>query len=376
LGKISQRKFRVASLQAVQLIYAFVFRRIMDFDQMMPVAVAMAEAGHAIRIGVMGNQLNINNDPRLSLLPEQPKIWQLNQPLTRLKCRLFMRGISCLVMDWARRGHGVTELLTDIARENSIPSVALPHGIDIVTDMSYYEEAMDATTFAHFDHIVAPNRLRQTVLTDAGLPLERIHILGSARFTKSWSDRLSSAYPARPVRDPNKLKVVHFDGLAPKHQASTTPTLRQVSKLPFLDLAIQPKPSQSANLEETLEGIFPELIDRNNASQLCRWADVAMFAGSSVALEMLIRGGELIWLKYLDSEPMAVENYSACRVVNSASELLDLLTKLKNGDAGPCPDSSAFIRDFLQGDHNNPNVVERYVEFLNSRIVTSPRVGA
>jgi hypothetical protein len=347
-------------------MYAFVFRRIMDFDQMIPVAVAIAETGHAIRIGVMGNQLKINNDPRLSLLPKRPNIWHLSGPLTRLKCLLFMRGVSCLVMDWAKQGQDVAKLLTDIARKESIPSVALPHGIDFVSDISYFEERLDRETFSHFDHIVTPNKIRHTVLSKAGFPKDRLYVLGSARFTSDWTERLCTVYPPKLGRADDILNIIHFDGLPVDQQAGSVPLLRQVSELPFAELAIQVKSRQADHPERTLEWLLPEFIDRNHASQLCRWADVTMFNGSSVALEALVSGCELIWLKHLDTQPRALEEYSACRVVNNDQELIELLVQLREGTAGPRPDPSEFLSEFLHGGKSDRGVIAEYTKFLTN----------
>lgn len=342
----------------------------MDFDQMMPVAVAMAEAGHAIRIGVMGNQLNINNDPRLSLLPERPKIWQLNQPLTRLKCRLFMRGISCLVMDWARRDHGVTEILTNIARKKSIYSVSLPHGIDHVSDPSYYQ-SLDRKTFDHFDFIVVPNHIRRDVLINLNVSEDRIRVLGALRYTNCWSKRLSNIYPPRNTDD-GRLKVVLFDIPVPQKYGETVATIKLLLTLPTINLVIQIKPIPiSENGPPTLSSLFPNNIDQTHASQLCRWADVVLGTSSSVMFEALIQKKQLVYLRHLEPDTHVFLNYKSNWVVESDDDLMSLIKRFNQTKAVERPDAKPLIREILHGGLDEKEVKAGYIEFLANTALQS-----
>lgn len=334
---------------------------------MLPVAVALAEAGHEIRLAIMGHDLDIAEDPRLGLLPARTRVWNLRPPFARQKCALYLRGVSCLAMDWAKRNQHVTGILTDLARRRDIPSVALPHGIDHVADASYYTDRLDANTFGHFDHIVTPNDIRREILTAAGTPPNRLHVLGSARFTRHWSDKLCTAYPAVPDTDDGRLKIIHFDTMIPQRYEPTLSALRKISALSFANLAIQPKPSAvEEKSPAALPSLFPERIVTNHASQLCQWANVVTGTSSSVIFEAMVRGCELIWLKYLDPDPLALEDLKACRVVNSDAELIDLLSRMHQGRAQNRPDPDAFMKQFLHAGQTDDDVASRYVRFFES----------
>ena len=339
---------------------------------MLPVAVGLAEAGHPVRLGVMGRDLDIADDPRLRLFPAPPRITKLGPPLSRARCALFLRGIRCLVMDWAKQSHYLTEALTDIARRRGIPSVALPHSVDIVpVDRSYYG-AITKDTFGHFDHVVVPNEIRREILIRVGTSPKRITLLGSVRFTRVWSDRLLNVFPPKDDRSQGRLKVAYFDLTVPRRYEPTISMLRRTAGLSFVDLAIQVKwSSRSVTSTSSLVNLFPNQIDTSHASQLCRWADVVVGISSTVMIEALVQGRELIWLKYLDPEPCVLESMRACRIVETENELIDLLYQLHEGQASPRPDPSAFLWEKVHAVRPQEAIADGYVEFLTS-LATGP----
>ena len=346
-------------------MYAFVFRRIMDFDQMMPVAVAMADAGHRVRIGVMGNDLDIADDARLSLLPGRTHVWRVRGPLARVRCAAFLRGAKVLVMDWAQRDHQCTGTLTDIARRQGIPSIALPHGIDHVADRAYYTERLNAETFAHFDHIVVPNDIRRDILTAAGTASECIHVLGAPRFTTAWLDRLAAVYPPRPDDGSGRLKAVFFEQKIPERFEATLATLQVMAGLDYVDLVIQPKPIQQGR-EDDLRRYFPSQINTSHASSLCRWADVIIGTSSTVVFEALLRRKHLVWARHLDTHDLCYCTHGGAWIVDGDDDLAVLLQRLHRDRTTPPADGVAFCRDVLWGGRAEGEIVAGYRRLLET----------
>lgn len=347
-------------------MFGFVFRRFMDFDHMVPAAVALAEAGHGVRLGVMGDNLDIADDPRLRLFPTVPAIWRLREPFARWKCLFFLRHVRCLVMDWAKRSQHMTAYLTDTARGRGVATIALPHSVDIVTSAAYYRDRLDADTFAHFDYVVCPNNIRRKALNESGVSDSRLRVLGSLRFNRAWSDRLLTVFPPKPDRSAGRLKVAYFDVMEPQRYEPTIAALRRLASLSFVDLAIQPKLlTRPENPQRTLPALFPDQIDWTHPSQLCQWADVVIGVSTSVIVEALVRGRHLIWPKYLDPDPLALEEAGAW-VARSEDDLLTLVESLHEDRTKSCPDSSAFLTDLVCGGQSEGRVVEGYRDFLVS----------
>jgi hypothetical protein len=346
-------------------MYAFVFRRIMDFDQMMPVAAAMADAGHKVRIGVMGDELDITDDARMSLLPGRTRVWRLRGPLARFRCAAFLRGAKALVMDWAQREHHCTATLTDIARRQGIPSISLPHGVDHVADRTYYTKRLNAGTFAHFDHIVAPNDIRRDILTSAGMPPERIHVLGAPRFTTAWLDRLSAAYPPRSDSGSGRLKVVFFEQKIPERFATTLATLQMTAALDGVELVIQPKPIQQGR-EDDLRRHFPSQISTAHASGLCAWADVIVGTSSTVMFEALVRKKHLVWTRHLDTHDLCYRTHGGAWIADGDDDLAGLLQRLHRDRAIPPIDGAAFCRDLLWAGRPENEIMSGYCRLLET----------
>ena len=98
-------------------------------------------------------------------------------------------GARALCFDHVRPKQYIVNVLIKAARENSIPTLALPHGIFIYTNNSVKtgsteEERFDK--FNRFDHIITQNQLRKDVLARAGVQREKISVLGSARYCDEW----------------------------------------------------------------------------------------------------------------------------------------------------------------------------------------------
>jgi len=355
-------------------MFAFVFRRMMDFDHMLPVAVAVANAGEHVRLGVMGGGDAIRRDPRLSLFPARTRVARLGPLLVHTKCSWFLRGAHCLVMDWVKRGQHVTQTLTDIARRRGIPSVALPHSVDIVVDDRYYDARIDGDTFSHFDTIVVPNDIRRSVLTRAGIPSQRLEMLGSARFTRAWSDRVAAVFPPKQDTSNGRLKVAYFDVMTPQRFEPTIGMLRRLADTPGVDLAIQPKAvNYPIEMGRTLTALFPKNIEMSHATRLCQWADVVIGVSTSVMIEALIQGRHLIWPKYLDPDPMAFDETRACWIADNGDQLLDLIRQLRDGTAPPRPDPLAFLQTFVHGGRPEESVIPDYVKLLKT---TAARASA
>jgi len=348
------------------MTFAFVFRRMMDIDHMLPIAVALHEAGHAVRLGVMGNDVKLTRDPRLVLFNERPPIWKLVPPFAAKRCSAFLYGVRCLAMDWVKADKLLTRTLTDIAPDRGIPSVALPHGVHLVADPAYYRNRIRPGMLDHFDHVVVPNHIIHDAHIAAGRSQSRIHILGAPRLTADWINRLAAIYPARERSDNGRLKVAYFDQAF--HDGArlneTIETLNRLKALPFADLAIQLKPISDNPRRYALNQAFRDNLCQHHSSALCAWADVVLTTSSSAALEAHVRGKHLIWAKYLDIHDLLYETAGGSWIAHNYCVLRTLLETIhSNPTMRPyCEDE--FKRNILWGGNNERAVLPSYIKFM------------
>ena len=78
------------------------------------------------------------------------------------------------------------------AKEMSVPTLSLPHGIQLYTNEVTKPKSTDTrrfTKFNRFDYIIVPNQLRKEILIKSGVAGEKITVLGSARYCIEWLEQ-------------------------------------------------------------------------------------------------------------------------------------------------------------------------------------------
>ena len=109
-------------------------------------------------------------------------------------------GARAICFDHIMPGLYVVRNLLKAAKEMSIPSFSLPHGVHLYTDEATKPKSTDArraAKFNEFDHIIVPNQLRKDVLVRSGVSAEKIVVLGSARYSDEWLVQNKKIIPRR-----------------------------------------------------------------------------------------------------------------------------------------------------------------------------------
>jgi len=123
-------------------------------------------------------------------------------------------GARAICFDHVMPGLHVVGRLLKAAKEMSIPSFSLPHGIHLYTNEATKPKSTDARRFAKFngfEYIIVPNQLRKHFLVRSGVLGEKIFVLGSARYCDEWLAQNKKIIPRvidPPKRNGQKLKVV------------------------------------------------------------------------------------------------------------------------------------------------------------------------
>jgi hypothetical protein len=189
----------------------------------------------------------------------------------------------------------VVNVLLEAAKEKSIPTLALPHGVYLYTNESY-----KATTsarqrfhkFNRFDYVIVQNHLRKDVLVRSGIASEKIIVLGSARFCGEWIAQNRKMLPRMiksTGRDPESLRVV-FMPSKPRCRVDVErmhSTIDLLASLSDIEAVVKPhtRIGREANVFDNMQ--LPN-VSHVLTSELCEWADVVLVIGSSVITEALM----------------------------------------------------------------------------------------
>jgi hypothetical protein len=283
-------------------------------------------------------------------------------------------GARVLCFDHIIQNHYVVAVLLRAAKEMSVPTIALPHGVYLYTNESAKPKSTAKQRFSkfdHFDYVVVQNHLRKDLLVRSGIDEEKIVVLGSARFCEEWIEQNLKILPRlinSNAQTTEKLKIVFLPSkpqcrIDMERMLNTFDLLYGLSEI---ELMIKP---------HTRTGINPYLFDKlpvTNASdvltaELCEWADVMLVIGTSVMTEALMNGKPVLYLKYLHTNTMLFEECGACWIIQSESELENAIQSLQvNGMKVPYTEDNVnrYLSEVVYGGRAKRDVQRDYVEFI------------
>ena len=418
-------------------MYLFFVRHFNDIDHITPVVWKMKKDNYPVAVYCMNPRYDIWSDYRLSFLKSQGVVVNylhhaFDQPRGRLhemmhkciqKCFAFQKRLAAsnriqsemlprflgplaglmgslvykltrtLYYDirWARsilEHTGARAICFDhilpkryvvnsflkAAREMSIPSLSLPHGVLLYTNEKTKPKSTDKrrfTKFSRFDFILVPNQLRKEVLVRTGVAEEKIFVLGSARYCGEWLEQNKTILPR--VIEPNisssdKLKVVFMQS-KPQCRVDLermSKTIGLLANLTEIEAMLKPHTriaGEKRYIDETQLPIVWHVL----TADLCVWADVLLVVGSSVITEALMQGKPVLYLKYLHENTTLFEDLGACWTISNETELKKaLLTLQKNKTDIPYGEDNVanFISEIVYGGRRHRDVLNDYEQFI------------
>jgi hypothetical protein len=269
----------------------------------------------------------------------------------------------------------VVSVLLEAAKEESIPTLALPHGVYLYTNESYKAGTSSRQRFHkfnRFDYVIVQNHLRKDVLVRSGITREKVVVLGSARFCGEWIAQNRKILPTmiESNSQSKKLKVV-FMVSKPHCRVDVERTLNTFDLLShFGEIEVMIKPHTRT---VTNSRLFANLTLPNASNiltpELCEWADVVLVIGSSVITEALMQEKPVLYLKYLHANTMLFEEVGACWTIHNEAELEHALQSLRlNKTDLPYQDKNVekFLSAVVYGGRNQRDVLEDYVRFITN----------
>jgi hypothetical protein len=284
-------------------------------------------------------------------------------------------GAQLLCFDHIFPSRYVVSVLLEAAKEESIPTLALPHGVYLYTNEAYKAGTSSRQRFHkfnRFDYVIVQNHLRKEVLVRSGITREKIVVLGSARFCDEWIAQNRKILPRMigSNSQSKKLRVV-FMVSKPHCRVDIQRTLNTFDLLSnFREIEVMIKPHTRTVINSRL---FANLKLSNASNiltpELCEWADVVLVIGSSVITEALMQEKPVLYLKYLHANTMLFEECGACWTIQTEAELEQALQSLQKKSLDlPYGDENVnrFLSEVVYGGRNKRDVLGDYVQFITN----------
>ena len=283
-------------------------------------------------------------------------------------------GAQVLCFDWVRPERYVVDVLLKVARELSILTLALPHGVYLYTNELVKKDLTEDRVrqkYNCYDYVVVQNKLFKKVMVNSGVKEEKIFILGSTRYCNEWMAQYKKIL-RRVMKPDNKtssiLKVV-FMTTRTRYKinvARTTQTFDMLSKLDGIKVLVKPHTRTGKDV-----GMYKNLPLSNvsdiSSVELCEWADVMLVVGSSIIIEALKLNKPVLYLKYLHENVMEYEEFGACWTIHDNTELQEALLLLKKNKKNVPyaeEDVNRWLAEIIYGGRAERDVLEDYETFI------------
>lgn len=395
--------------------WVFIVRGAPDVDNIVPVAWAAAQQGHRTVV-VVASRYDTTRDPRFALLTGDPRVkvtclpeadvasgpgrlrrvrW--NQPRVRSLLRRLNAAVVCV--EWREGIAGASSspatlmkrtLFADFisqaqyaARNLGIPTVALPHGHSVKTNLvlsPHVRATLDAhggkLPFANRDsfaaYVFCSGYHRDVIVSNSTMSGRNAVVWGSARFSETWIAELTklTAGSVHVTRRPNTRRVLFF---VPKwhnlvDRAATMELLTAMSRESSLHVLVKAHPRAdhtSLTPQErsalTAGGSLEFVEGSAESAALLGECDVLVDVDSSIALDAVMRGIPYVRPRWLQDASVATI-WDTCAVAHQPTTLNEAMQLLTGAQIAAGTPDDTFVNDVIGGRGSAP--LDRYVAEL------------
>jgi len=289
---------------------------------------------------------------------------------------LKQSGAKALCFDWIRPHKHVVDVLLKVAKEISIPTLSLPHGVFLYTNDSIKIGSKGEIIFEkyyRYDYVVVQNNLFKRVISKDGIDRDKIHVLGSARYCNEWMEQNRKIIPRKMNSKHNnteKLKVV-FMTTRPQYRIDIkrmVKTFDLLSDFGGIEAVIKPH-TRTGSEAKIYERVPLSDVSELSSVELCEWADVVIIIASSIIIEALTQNKPALYLKYLHDNTTEYEELGACWTIYDENEFKHALFSLqKNRTKLPYTDENVkkFLSSIIYGGQEEMDVLKTYENFIVS----------
>jgi hypothetical protein len=287
---------------------------------------------------------------------------------------LEQSGAQALCFDWIRPHKYVVDVLLQAAKEMSIPTLSLPHGVFLYTNDSIKIGSSGEIIFEkyyRYDYVIVQNRLFKEIIARDGIERDKIYVLGSARYCNEWMEQNRKIIPRKITSshaNGEKLRVV-FMTTRPQYRINIeriVNTFDMLSNFGGIEAVIKPH-TRTGSEAKIYERVPLSDVSELSSVELCEWADVVIVIASSIIIEALTQNKPALYLKYLHENITEYEELGACWIIHDENELKDALLSLqKNRRKLPYTDENVnrFFSEIIYGGRDERDVLKDYEDFI------------
>jgi len=314
-------------------------------------------------------------DKIISLLQRYIVYLQINSKETWAKNIVDEVKPNIVLFDMTYPGIFPNKPLIDAAKSNNIPVVALPHGLNIWTNIDHTLSDNKKRGSLHdgLDFAVSQGVLATKHLKVEGWPDDKIVEIGSMRFSKEWLEKCEKVFIRKTIKEKSsdKIKIVLFLSKG-KYRANINELKMFITFIANEDdVQLIIKPHTRGMKLDSIKSILKKnnVIVAYSASsvELSKWCDIAVVYGSSIGLQILADNKILVYPSKLDENKSVFEKHAAACIVNNLKDMQALLDKYREGSETCCYTKESvnnLFEEIVYAGDLHRNVIEQQLDFL------------
>lgn len=382
---------------------AFFLHSYNDIDNIIPVIWKFMKNG-SNPIVIFGNNYDYKNDYRIKYLQNKYNLAVFTFPScygSNIMSRLYLRiqylfgnykkfenflighDISACIFEWEVYYSSKLEgMFFGAAKNLKIPTIGLPHGVNIYTNTLITEldelafkktgKVRNSSKINDVDLIVEPNYMTHQIHVLFGFDSNKSEIWGSARYYPEWARINQKICPTFiPSKSTNgKLKVVF---MLPHWQykvnvPNVVALIDRMASTPWIYLivkdhtrsghgGISEKYRNELNALPNVEASVPA-----HSSAITQWSDVVINFGSSISLEVILQDKTLINPVYCHANETIFEKTESTYEAISEDEVFELLERIQDNTVEPISDKNknALLREAVFGGSEEYDILDHY----------------
>ena len=305
--------------------------------------------------------------------------------------RTFLKqyDFNCIVTEWGGPdGKELAPYFLRPARNFNIPILAVPHGYHTWLNNDFNDVTTSSIKATgklpqfhnrnYFSAYIVQSKNIKRYCIESGIRENRIHVLGSARFSKEWCDINYELCVPKETVEKNCVDTVvlfflnHWDYNV--NRSNCISLLERIAKDKDVNLIIKGHTrgrsdgGLSISEEKVLEkfGSLTYADDKTHSPELVHRADLVVVYGSSICFEALRQRKPVCWPKFVCHNDTIFDRAGVVTVANNEEDVINMIHSYKNGKIVMPSENelNKFFANHLGAEKDEDSVLQDYVDLI------------
>jgi hypothetical protein len=269
------------------------------------------------------------------------------------------------------------------AKNNSIPTLAVPHGHNILLNQLHgakymqFEEnkhPFNLKVKSHFDYTVFENYIiRNRYISYGVFNDNNSNVIGSSRFSDEWMEIIQKITDKQNIHygQDKKLKIVLMLSKASYNSfhEEIVRTIQFIIQYPDVFLIVKPHTRNKSINIETNNNLFVDNSHEYHSTNLIKWADLVIFEHSCISFHALKLDKPTLYLSSTHANRLMSEPYFTSWEAKTRDEIRHTIWRLledKNYRTYKKEDAEAYMKDIIEP--RGKDVLSEYARFIHNLI--------